>query len=81
MTCMPAVITMLRQSVAAAVTALAAWRLLEFLRGCGIWLELAVAISGGVAIWLLSLLALRDGDAIAAGRALRFRLLGRPHKQ
>ena len=81
MTCMPAVITMLRQSVAAAVTALAAWQLLELLRGCGIWLELAVAISGGAAIWLLSLLALRDGDAVAAGRALRFRLLGRPHKQ
>ena len=81
MTCMPAVITMLRQSVAAAVTALAAWQLLELLRGCGIWLELAVAICGGAAIWLLSLLALRDGDAVAAGRALRFRLLGRPHKQ
>ena len=81
MTCMPAAIAVLRQCVAAAVTALAAWQMLELLRGCGIWLELAAAICGGALIWLLSLLALRDGDAVAAGRALRFRLLGRPHKQ
>ena len=81
MICMPAAIAVLRQSVAAAATALVAWQLLELLRGCGIWLELAVAISDGAAIWLLSLLALRDGDAVAAVRALRFRLLGRPHKQ
>ena len=81
MTCMPAAIAVLRQCVAAAVTALAAWQLLELLRGCGIWLELAAAICCGALIWLLSLLALRDGDAVAAGRALRFRLLGRPHKQ
>ena len=81
MICMPAAIAALRQSMAAAATALVAWQFLELLRGCGIWLELAVAISGGGAIWLLSLLALRDDDAIAAGRALRFRLLGRPHKQ
>ena len=81
MICMPAAIAVLRQSMAAAATALVAWQLLELLRGCGIWLELAVAISGGAAIWLLSLLALRDGDAVAAVRALRFRTLGRPHKQ
>ena len=28
-----------------------------------------------------SLAKLANGDAVAAGRALRFRLLGRPHKQ
>ena len=81
MICMPAAIAALRQSMAAAATALVAWQFLELLRGCGIWLELAAAICGGGAIWLLSLLALRDDDAVAAGRALRFRLLGRPHKQ
>ena len=79
--CLPAALSVLRQSAAAALTALAAWQLLELLHGCGIWLGLAVAIAGGAAAWLLCLLALRDGDALAACRALAHRLPGRPHKQ
>lgn len=79
--CLPGAASVLRQCTAAAVTALAAWQLLEHLRGCGIWLELAVAITGGAAAWLLCLLALRDGDALAAASVLRIRLRGRPHKQ
>lgn len=79
--CLPSAASMLRQGAAAAATALAAWQLLGHLRGCGVWLELAVAITGGAAAWLLCLLALRDGDAFAVARALRFRLRGRPHKQ
>lgn len=77
--CLPAAVTVLRQGTAAAATALAAWQLLAHLRGCSIWLELVAAITGGAAAWLLCLLALRDGDALAAARALRFRLRGRPH--
>ena len=79
--CLPAALSVLRQSAAAALTALAAWQLLELLHGCGIWLGLAVAIAGGAAAWLLCLLAMRDGDALAACRALAHRLPGRPHKQ
>ncbi len=79
--CLPGAASVLRQGAAAAATALVAWQLLAHLRGCGIWLELAVAITGGAAAWLLCLLALRDGDALAAARALRIRLRGRPHKQ
>ena len=37
--------------------------------------------SRGAAAWLLCLLALRDGDALEAARALQTRLRGRPHKQ
>ena len=79
--CLPGAASVLRQGAAAAATALVAWQLLAHLRGCGIWLELAVAITGGAAVWLLCLLALRDGDALAAARALQTRLRGRPHKQ
>ena len=79
--CLPGAASVLRQGAAAAATALVAWQLLAHLRGCGIWLELAVAITGGAAAWLLCLLALRDGDALAAARALQIRLRGRPHKQ
>ena len=79
--CLPDAASVLRQGAAAAATALVAWQLLAHLRGCGIWLELAVAITGGAAAWLLCLLALRDGDALAAARALQIRLRGRPHKQ
>ncbi|MTJ91749.1 MAG: murein biosynthesis integral membrane protein MurJ [Desulfovibrio sp.] len=77
--CLPGAASVLRQCAAAAATALAAWQLLECLRGYGIWLELAVAIAGGAAAWLLCLLALRDGDALVAVRALVHRLHGRPH--
>ena len=79
--CMPTIATVLRQCAAAAVTALAAWQLLEHLRGCGIWLELAVAIAGGASAWLVCLLALRDGDALTAANAILYRLHGRPQKQ
>ena len=79
--CLPGAASVLRQGAAAAATALVAWQLLAHLRGWGIWLELAVAITGGAAAWLLCLLALRDGDALAAARALQIRLRGRPHKQ
>ena len=79
--CLPGAASVLRQCTAAAATALAAWQLRAHLRGCGVWLELAVAITGGAAAWLLCLLALRDGDALAAARALQTRLRGRPHKQ
>jgi putative peptidoglycan lipid II flippase len=79
--CLPGAASVLRQGAAAAATALVAWQLLAHLRGCGIWLELAVAITGGAAAWLLCLLALRDGDALAAARALQIRLRGGPHKQ
>ncbi|NCB23438.1 MAG: murein biosynthesis integral membrane protein MurJ [Deltaproteobacteria bacterium] len=79
--CLPGAASVLRQGAAAAATALVAWQLLAHLRGCGIWLELAVAITGGAAAWLLCLLALREGDALAAARALQIRLRGRPHKQ
>ena len=79
--CLPGAASVLRQGAAAAATALVAWQLLAHLRGCGVWLELAVAITGGAAAWLLCLLALRDGDALAAARALQTRLRGRPHKQ
>jgi len=79
--CMPGAATVLRQCAAAAATALAAWQLLELLRGCGIWLELAVAIIGGASAWLACLLALRDGDVLMAARAIVYRLHGRPHKQ
>ena len=81
MACLPGAATVVRQCAAAAATALAAWLLLEHLRGCGIWLELAAAIAGGASAWLVCLLALGDGDARRAVGALRQRLRGRPHKQ
>ena len=80
LSCMPGSVTVLRQCAAAGATALAAWQLLELLRGSGIWLELAVAIIGGAAAWLVCLLALRDGDALVAARAILDRLRGRPYK-
>ena len=79
--CLPGVAPVVRQCAAAAVTAVAAWQLLELLRGCGIWFELCAAIAGGASAWLACLLALRDGDALTAVRALLHRLYGRPHKQ
>lgn len=81
LSCLPGFAPVLRQCAASAATALVAWQLLKLLRGCGIWLELAAAIAGGACAWLLCLLALRDGDALAAVRALQYRLRGRPHKQ
>ena len=78
--CLPGFVPVVRQCAAAAVTALAAWQLLELLRGCGIWFELSAAIAGGASAWLACLLALRDGDALTAVRALLHRLYGSPHK-
>lgn len=79
--CLPPAGVVLRQLAAAAVTALAAWQLLDLLRGCGIWQELALAIAGGASAWIICLLVLCDGDALTATRAIAHRLRGRPHQQ
>ena len=79
--CLPPAGAVLRQLAAAAVTALAAWQLLELLRGCGIWQELALAIAGGASAWIICLLVLCDDDALTAARAIMHRLHGRPHQQ
>ena len=79
--CLPPAGTVLRQLAAAAVTALAAWQLLELLGGCGIWPQLALAITGGALAWIVCLLVLCDGDALTAARAIVYRLRGRPHQQ
>ena len=78
---LPSAGTVARQLAAAAATAFVAWRLLELLRGCGIWLELALAISGGATAWLACLLVMRDGDALTGVRAMVYRLRGGCHKQ
>lgn len=67
--CLPGFAILLRQALAAAATAAAAWALLERLHGPGLWLELAAAVAGGATAWLVCLLVLRDGDALAAVRA------------
>lgn len=79
--CLPPAVTALRQLAAAAATALAAGQLLELLHGRGVWLELALAITGGATAWAVCLLVLRDGDALTAARAIVYRLHGRPHQQ
>ena len=76
--CLPEFSILLRQALAAAATAFAAWALLERLSGCGIWLELAGAVMGGAAAWAVCLLVLRDGDALAAARAATRRVRNRP---
>lgn len=79
--CLPGFSCLLRQALAAAATAVAAWVLLERLRGYGIWLELAASVAGGASAWALCLLALRDGDALAAARAVFRRARKRPYNQ
>ncbi len=79
--CLPLAASALRQLAAAAVTAFAAWRLLELLQGRGLWLELALAIIGGASAWAVCLFVLCDGDAHTAARAIMCRLRGKPHQQ